>query len=109
MLPDGSHLSIRKVAVLAYLELSSGRIDRLYDREKELTNRRDETISLPYPHEHRVATEEGDDRLFELEPCESVKRYCGLQKTDLAKRVTWPAAGAPEKLGLQLKLRKVQE
>ena len=82
---------------LAYLEFASGRIESKYNAEKEVENRRDETISLQYPNEHGVASEENYDEIFEEEldlVCASIEGYCGFKREDLDKRVTWPADGA---------------
>eukprot|EP00438_Fugacium_kawagutii_P015715 Skav235338 [mRNA] locus=scaffold520:835817:838874:+ [translate_table: standard] len=72
-LPSGKELTVKRVAALAYLEFSSGRVESRYDPEKEVANRSEETISLVYPNE---------------------QGNCEFKKEDLDKRVTWPADGA---------------
>ena len=57
-LPDYRKISQKRVAALAYLEFSFGRIESLTNQEKEVANRSEESVPLIYPDATGVAAEQ---------------------------------------------------
>ena len=62
-LPSGEKVTYQEVASLAYIEFSSGRVESVFNAEKEIRNRTTQSVKLEFP-DGRNWTEESFDKEF---------------------------------------------
>ena len=95
-------LSVEEICAYCYLEHTSGRIETVYDEEKEIDNRTRNSIRMLFPIQEgsRVWTEQAYDDKFKETARRVASRvvgHCGASpKKDFEKRASWDADGVTQ-------------